>query len=131
MGQDVGSGTLAEVVAGHRSAYLVTVGEDARPHVVAVSPRVTADTVVVDEVGRHSRRNMTARPAVTLLWPPERPDGYSLVVDGTATVTDGTTVVLQPTRAVQHRPHERPAGGTSPTGCGSDCLPVDLPAGMP
>lgn len=131
MSEDVPPGVLAEVVAGYRFAYLMTVTEEGRPHAVAVTPRVVGSAVVLDEVGSRSRRNASRRSAVSLLWPPEHADGYSLIVDGVASVGEDATVTLEPTRAVRHRPHERPGGGTSATGCGSDCLPIDLPTVAP
>jgi hypothetical protein len=66
---------------------------------------------------------------VSLLWPPNDPDGYSLIVDATVTATAGTgegegdnVVRLQPTRAVLHRP--APEGATLAPGCGADCIPL-------
>jgi hypothetical protein len=53
---------------------------------------------------------------VSLLWPPSRPDDYSLIVDGRASV-DGSTVQIVPERAVRHRPAP---------GEGSDCAPLVL-----
>ncbi|HET8599387.1 MAG TPA: pyridoxamine 5'-phosphate oxidase family protein [Segeticoccus sp.] len=130
MGEDVSTESLADVVAGYGFAYLVTVTADGGPHAVATAPRVVGDAVVVDEVGSRSRTNATERPKVSLLYPPSDPDGHSLIVDGVASVADAG-VTIAPTRAVRHRPHERPGGGVSASGCGSDCLPVDLPASAP
>ena len=97
--------------------YLLTVSDGAvpgaeRPHLLALAP-----TVVGDEAERKLRfvtgggtayRNATARPAVTLVFPPgEHSDGYSLVVDGEATVdaaTDVAIVDVRPSGAVLHRP---------------------------
>src|SRR4051794_9375638 len=45
-------------------------------------------------------------PAVTLLWPPVEPGGYSLIVDGTGHAAGGADadgVVVQPAKAVLHR----------------------------
>ena len=53
-------------------------------------------------VGNTTGRNAAAHGAVTVLWPPREPTGYSLIVDGTAMV-DGDQLRLTPNRAVLHR----------------------------
>jgi hypothetical protein len=102
-------------------AYLVTVGDQGRVHLVAVTPALVGDELVIGEVGRHSSANASDRPDVTLVWPPRTEGGYSLIVDGTATVADAA-VAVTPTRAVLHRP----ATGPVREGCTSDCQPLDL-----
>jgi len=104
-------------------AYLLTVRDDQRPHIVAVDP-VWSGEVLQMRVGRGSAANAGRRPQVSLCYPPTEPDGYSLIVDGTAEVdAGGEHVALTPTTAVLHRPAS--AGFTgSPSGCASDCLPV-------
>lgn len=92
---------------------------------VAVSTEWLGDAIVT-RPGRTTTGNATARPTVTLLWPPDTPGGYSLIVDGEATVDagDGTApggVVVTPTRAVLHRPVPPPDPAT---GCESDCVPL-------
>lgn len=99
-------------------AYLLTVSDDDRPHAVAVTPYI-GETSITCEAGRRSCANATARPNVSLLWPPARPDDYSLIVDGRVTV-DGSTMQITAERAVRHRP--APGGG-------SDCAPVTPEAG--
>lgn len=94
-------------------AYLLTVSEGDKVHLVALNPAIGAD-VITCESGKTSCRNANARPNVSLLWPPGRPGDYSLIVDGIATV-DGETLTITPTHAVRHRPA---AGG------GNDCAPV-------
>lgn len=102
-------------------AYLLTVGEDGRPHVVAVSPTWDGDRLAMD-VGRGTAANAAARSSVVLCFPPVEPDGYSLIVDGTARVGE-RRVAFEPSGAVLHRP--APPGFTgSATGCGNDCEPV-------
>lgn len=119
---------LAEVLARYGFAYLVTIGDDGRPHLVAVSPVLTDGVLTVGELGRTTTRNLTARPQVTLVWPPQAAGDYSLIVDGTG-VVEGTGVVDGPAlratavRAVLHRPArtatpEEPA----PPGCTADCV---------
>lgn len=105
-------------------AYLLTVGDDGRPHCVAVSVHWESEDLVMGS-GTTSTHNATARRLVTLLTPPVEADetagyggadtggadaaGYSLIVDGevtTAATNDagGGTVKVRPTHAVLHRP---------------------------
>ena len=76
------------------------------------------------EAGRTTLANATRSPAVSLLWPPNEPGGYSLIVDGEATC-DGDTVAIAPTRAVLHRPGPSPDPQSS---CTADCIPITAPS---
>ena len=114
-------GELANTLEPYGFAYLVTVGDGGRAHVLAVTPVLGDDGLVVGGVGRHSQENATERPDVTLVWPPAEPGGFSLLVDGAATV-DGETITVTPTKAVLHRPAPGPDGLRA----GSDCAPVSL-----
>jgi hypothetical protein len=114
-------GELAKTLEPYGFAYLVTVGDGARAHVLAVTPVLGDDGLVVGGVGRHSQENAAERPSVTLVWPPVEPGGFSLLVDGAATV-DGETITVAPTKAVLHRP----APGSDGLRAGSDCAPVSL-----
>jgi hypothetical protein len=81
----------------------------------------------VGPLGRRTLANAAERPAVTLLWPPVEPEGYSLIVDGTAEMSDDG-VLVSPTRAVLHR--AAAAGATASAddhACVSDCIEVPLP----
>jgi len=114
---------LAAATAERPWAYLLTVRDDLRPHIVAVSPTWDADALVM-EVGRGTARNAGARSSISLCFPPVEEGDYSLIVDGDATVdAGGSRVRFAPSGAVLHRP--APAGFTgSATGCGNDCEPV-------
>lgn len=102
-------------------AYLITVGADHRAHAIAVQPVLTGGVFHLGAAGATTSRNLKQHDAVTLLWPPREPGGYSLIVDGTGTVDASLTVT--PQRAVLHRPAgEAPAG---PTGCPHDCVPLE------
>ena len=102
--------------------YLLTVSDDARPHAVAVAAAWEGDALVM-EVGKRSASNSGVRPEVSLLWPPNEPGGYSLIVDGTAASTGGDArITVMPTRAVLHRPAAAP-DATNP-GCSADCVPI-------
>ncbi len=87
--------------------YLLTVSDDARPHLLALRPDVAttgAERVLrFDAGGGRACRNASERPNVTLVFPPVgHSDGMSLVVDGRATV-DGAVVDVTPSWAVLHR----------------------------
>ncbi|MET0661710.1 MAG: pyridoxamine 5'-phosphate oxidase family protein [Ilumatobacteraceae bacterium] len=94
-------------IAGFRWAYLLTVRDDQRSHVVAVTPTWQGGSLVIS-VGRGSAANAASRPMITLCYPPIEQTGFSLVIDGEATVDDDT-VTVRPTAAVLHRPAP-PAG---------------------
>lgn len=103
-------------------SYLLTSGDDGRPHTTAIRLR-WHDGVLVGPCGRTSAHNATERPAVSLMWPPNEPGGYSLIVDATAQVADGEArlIELTPVKALWHRPAEVP----DPTKtCAHDCKPV-------
>ena len=109
---------LASHVADRGSvAYLLTTGDDARPHAVAVVVSIDGDRLQCD-AGNRTAHNAGARPLVSLLWPARTEGDFSLIVDGDATIVgtgDDRRVVVVATRAVLHRP-------------ASDCVPLDLPA---
>ncbi|PRC47922.1 hypothetical protein C6A85_82460, partial [Mycobacterium sp. ITM-2017-0098] len=95
--------TLADTLGDFSFAYLVTVGDDYRAHTVAVDPELTGGALRLGSVGNSTRRNATAHPDVTLVWPPREPGGYTLIVDGAASAS-GDGLSIQPTGAVLHRP---------------------------
>ncbi len=112
-------------MAGRPFCYLLTVSDDTRPHAVAVQP-VLDDGVLTAEAGSRTTTNAGERPAVSLVFPPTEPDGYSLIVDGTATAGDGRVSVI-PTRAVLHRPAPTPTDPPADGSCGSDCVELAEP----
>jgi hypothetical protein len=101
-------------------AYVVTVSDDGRPHVVHAAVR-WQDGRLASEVGRRSLANAIARPAVSLLFPVRGAHDYSLIVDGTAAV-DEQRLVVTPTKGVLHRPAAAPDPTAS--GCAADCVPL-------
>jgi hypothetical protein len=115
---------LAAALADFTFAYLITVGDDFRAHVVAVGPVLSDGVFEVSQAGRSTRRNASAHADVTLVWPPAEPGGYSLIVDGRGScASDEAPLVVVPGRAVLHRT----ATADSPpsrTGCTDDCLPL-------
>lgn len=113
---------LAETLADFPFGYLITVGDDFRAHTVAVTPILVDGVFTIGPLGNTTRRNAQSHEAVTVLWPPREPTGYSLIVDGTAEVTEDG-VRLTPTRAVLHRSAIEPGAGTDPGGL-HDCVPL-------
>ena len=107
-------------------AYVLTVSDDGRPH--AVHGRVDWDAdVLAVEVGRRTAANASARPLVSLLYPPGTDGDYSLIVDGTGAVTragDTQRLVVTPTKAILHRSAPAPDPTQS---CAHDCVTI-LPA---
>ena len=76
---------LAEKVVGRDYAYLITVGDDGRPHPVPVMPELNGNTVRIGGLGgRRSRANLARSSDVTVLWPPPEPGGYTIIADGRA-----------------------------------------------
>lgn len=122
---------LGKAVAEHDFAYLVTISADGGAHLVAVRPVVAGDRLRVSGLGRSTMTNASARPIVTLAWPPRDPDAYSLIVDGRAETDgvlgdDGGELEVFPSRAVLHRPAPAPIPSDNPADCGSDCVELPL-----
>ncbi|RTL64555.1 MAG: pyridoxamine 5'-phosphate oxidase family protein [Pseudonocardiaceae bacterium] len=119
---------LGRTLADFRFAYLLTIGDDARPHVTAVSPVWDGRHLRVGDLGRRTRANAGARPEVTLVWPPADPAGHSLIVDGTG-VVDGSAaedgvLAVTVTRAVLHRAAAAPAPVVVDGACAADCVEI-------
>jgi hypothetical protein len=119
---------LAAALDDYRFAYLVTVDDEYRVHTVTVEPELHGGVMDVGLVGGGTRKNVESRSAVTLLWPPSEPGGYSLIVDGSAEVeaapdsTDDTAALrVVPTRALLHRNADPNSPGPA-TGCLHDCV---------
>ena len=110
------------------NAYVLTVSEDGRPHVVRCTARWEGDALAAD-VGSRSAANAAARPMVSLLYPVRFDGDYSLIVDGSAAAKshdDGRRLVITPTKAVLHRPAPTPDPSSA---CGADCVPLFSSAG--
>jgi hypothetical protein len=105
------------------AAYVITTGDEARPHVV-LAEVTRQGSGFVAEVGKRTAANARRQPHVSLLFPIRDASDYSLIVDAVATVEEPDRLRLVPTRAVLHRP----APGSAPhvSSCGSDCVPLSL-----
>jgi hypothetical protein len=107
-------------------AYVLTVSDDGRPHVVHGAIRWEGDTLAAD-VGGRSAANAAARPSVSLLCPVRSDGDYSLIVDGHAAVVSHENrqrLLVTPTKAVLHRPARTPDPSSA---CGADCVPLLSP----
>jgi hypothetical protein len=99
---------------------------------VTVEPELREHVMDVGLVGGRTRKNVESRSAVTLLWPPSEPAGYSLIVDGRAEVetadTDDNNAALRvvPTRALLHRNADPNTPGSA-KGCLHDCVVFSAP----
>lgn len=125
MSKTVDLDRLADTLRDFGTAYVISVGDDYRAHTTAVAPVFDNGLLRVGAIGRHTRANLLAHRAVTVLWPPQLPGGYSLIVDGVAQDLDPLTIA--PTRAVLHRPatEDSPPQTCSPT---YDCVDITVEA---
>jgi hypothetical protein len=86
--------------------YLLTSTAASRPHVMHLRFDIVGAELRAP-IGQSAAANIAAEPAVTLLWPPNKDNSYSLIVDGDARVedgADGAVAVVTATHAVFHRP---------------------------
>ena len=116
---------LGEQLREHGPGYLLSAGPDGRVKAVTVEPVLEDDVLRVPGGSRGTARNLEHTDKVTVLFPPPRPRGYSLIVDGTAVATaDGFDVT--PEHAVLHRPADHAADhvATGDSACGHDCAPL-------
>ncbi|MGB3827375.1 MAG: hypothetical protein WA962_01240 [Ornithinimicrobium sp.] len=114
---------LADAIANRPYAYLLSPGRD-RPHVVQVVPTLADGVIFLEGPGRSAVTLARSSPSVTLLYPPDAAEGYSLIVDGTAHL-HGEDLHIAVDHAVLHR-RATATSAPSVTGCGADCHPVDL-----
>ena len=115
--------SLADALVDYDYAYLMTATSDGAPHAVAVRPRLQNGALVVGDLGKRSRANVSIQPSVGLVWPPKIASDYSLIVDGRARI-DAGSLRITPTRAVLHRlAPSQPAAAAG--GCAADCIELD------
>jgi hypothetical protein len=112
------------------SGYLVTTGEDLRPHIAQLMFTMEAGLLVCS-AGRRSCANGGINADVALVWPPLEPGGYSLIADGRVAELPagdgGGRLTITPLKAVLHRPAPaavRDDDAKEPGACLSDCAPV-------
>ncbi|MEU0543233.1 pyridoxamine 5'-phosphate oxidase family protein [Nocardia sp. NPDC005978] len=106
---------LVELIARYDLAFLVSIGESG-PHTTPLEPALTGARFRIPAPGPVTCRNIAANPAVTLLWPPPRPDTHALIIDGHAALEDGALEVL-PSRAVLHHVYSSGATEQRCSGC--------------
>jgi hypothetical protein len=93
---------LADTLVGFGAGYLLTADAEGQVKVVSVVPRLVGGRLVCAP-SRGSARNLADNPHATVLFPPYREGGMSLLVDGTAVAGDDG-ISVTPTSAVLHRP---------------------------
>ena len=107
---------LRAATASRPWAYLLTVGDDGRSHLLAAVPTWRDATLLV-EAGKRTRDNAARQPSVALVYPPVDAPGetssYSLIVDAEASL-EGDVIILHPTKAVLHRPAIPPTAQHNP-----------------
>ncbi len=115
-------GDLKGALADFGSGYLLST-TDGRVKVVTIDPEYDGASLLVAGPGRGTLANLAGNAAVTVVFPPVEPKGYTLLVDGVAEIT-GEDVRVTPGTAVLHRPRSHADGPLPPDGCGHDCAPV-------
>ncbi|CAN5443196.1 hypothetical protein BH23ACT6_BH23ACT6_25100 [soil metagenome] len=123
MSIEVKKSELGQAIQDRPYAYLLSPGRE-RPHVVQVVPTLADGVLYTDSPGRSAVALAQSHPHVTLLYPPDTPEGHSLIVDGTAH-PHGEDLHIAVDHAVLHR---RATADSPPsvTGCGADCHPVEV-----
>lgn len=99
---------LPDALSGRGAGYLLTADGHGRVKAVSVEPTLV-DGVLHCPPSRGSARNLEARPAATMLFPPPEPRGHTLLVDGTASAGDDG-ITFTPESAVLHRPADHADG---------------------
>ena len=117
---------LAAALKDFGAGYLLTT-TGGTVKVVTVEPRVSDGALLVEAPGRGTLANLADNDAVTLVFPPGEPKGFTLLVDARGEVT-GDDVRVTPSGAVLHRPASHADGPPAPRAgadaCGNDCAPV-------
>ena len=107
-------------------AYLVTTNDDYHPHITHVAVSVQSKELIC-KVGRKTSLNASVRPSVAMLWPPEKPNDYSLIVDGSMQVIEALDGSFEgtflPLSAILHRPASTSVDDLVDE-CASDCLSI-------
>ena len=85
---------------------------------------------MVSGPGKGTIANLAGNAAVTLVFPPREPKGFTLLVDGTGEAA-GDDVRITPATAVLHRPGSHadgppppPSAGEQTDSCANECAPV-------
>ena len=96
-------GDLAKALEGFGAGYLLT-NRGARSRWSPSSRRSTDGIVLVEGPGKGTVANLADNAAVTLVFPPREPRGFTLLVDGTAESRATTSGSRRPTRCCTGRP---------------------------
>ena len=120
MSVKVDLGELAAKIAEFDVAYLVTVSDEGRAHVLSVWPEITDDGIVVDGVGRHTQANAAAHPDVTLVFPPADPAATACSSTARRRSTARRSRSSRPRRSCTARPPVPTAAAPAATASTSD-----------
>lgn len=96
----------AQIVA-RGPGFLLSSIMDSRPHAAHLNFQVAAAEGQVQlrcAAGQTARANCRHRPAVTILFPEQDAEGFSLIVDGEARIDEEDHVIVTAVGAVLHRP---------------------------
>ena len=104
---------LAEPVGGLGPGYLLTLSPQARVEVLRVDVRGEGALLVASGPSPGSGANLAANPAVTLVFAPAQPHGFSLIVDGVGRAV-GDDFEVTPESAILHRPSAHADGPPPP-----------------
>ena len=104
---------LATALEDFGAGYLLTADDQGRVKAVTVEPEARNGVLIVQRPGKGTVANLAANPAVTMVFPPAEPKGFSLLVDATGEVT-GEDLEVTPTTAVLHRPRIHADGPPPP-----------------
>lgn len=106
---------LGEALTDFGSGYLLTVSPRARVKALTVDVRAEGALLLAMGPSPGSGANLAANPAVTLVFPPAQPHGFTLIVDGTGRAV-GDDFEITPESAILHRPSSHADGPPPPTG---------------
>lgn len=114
---------LAKTLDDFDTAYLLTAGADGTVKVVCVEVDADGDSLRIPTGSKGASRNLAASSTATLMCPPRKAKGWTLIVDGTAE-SEGEGFRMSPRGAVLHRPASHSEAPVVDDGCASDCKPV-------
>lgn len=119
--------TISEALEEYgNTPYVLTVGDDG-PHTSHSTVSLAPDGAsLTGPLSKSAAKNVGNQPKLSLFWPPQKPGGYGIIMNGTGRViaTDGPDPLasIALTKAVFHRPGT-PGPGHEGT-CTSDCRPI-------
>ena len=102
---------LAKALADFTFGYLITVGGGFRAHTVAVDAEPARACSRLDPSAGAPVATRTTHPDVTIVWPPNEPGGYALIVDSNTQIVDDRIGDLADNRGIRRRGRARHPDG--------------------